>query len=158
MNLGLADGINVLRMLGHRHILNSLTPGHKTAFLTVLVIATNVVGNVLLSMGMKQLGPIVSVSPLAYVHVLLNPWTILGILILIAWMVLDLALLSRADLTFVLPITASAYVLIAISGHYFFGEPAGWIRWVAIGIISIGAALAGETPSKTTTAPPGDLL
>ena len=144
--------------MAKRLLIPSLRSGHKTAILTGLVIVTNVAGNVLLSRGMKQVGPIVSASPTAYAHAFLNVWTILGVLILISWMILDLALLSRADLTFVLPVTASAYCLIALTGHFLFGEPASAIRWIAVAIITIGAALAGETPSKTTTAPPGDIL
>ncbi len=136
----------------------TLSEGHKTAVLTAAVIVTNVVGNVMLSHGMQQIGPTLSFSPIAYAHVVLNPWAVLGVIVLATWMVLNLALLSRADLTFVLPMTASAYVLIAIVGHFWLGEPAGVIRWTAIGFISIGAALAGETPPKTTDAPPEDLL
>ncbi len=73
------------------------------------------VGNVLLSHGMRQVGKIVSASPLDYVCAFANPWAVLGVLVLIFWMIGDLALLSRADLSFVLPITASSYVLIAIA-------------------------------------------
>jgi len=131
---------------------------HKTAILTVLVVATNVFGNVILSHGMQQVGPIISVSPLDYLRAFVNPWTLCGVLILCSWMILDLALLSRADLTFVLPMTASAYVLIAVAGRFLFGEQTKLTHWIAIGIISMGAALAGETPPKTTEDPPGDLL
>lgn len=138
--------------------LAGLSEGHKTAVLTAAVIVTNVVGNVMLSHGMQQIGPTLSFSPIAYAHVVFNPWAMVGVFILASWMVLNLALLSRADLTFVLPMTASAYVLIALVGHFWLGEPAGAIRWLAIAVISIGAALAGETPPKTTEAPPEDLL
>ena len=131
---------------------------HKTAVLTVAVIITNVVGNLMLSRGMQHIGASFSAAPLAYVRGVLSPWTLAGVVILCSWMVLDLALLSRADLTFVLPMTASAYVLIAIAGHVFFREQAGLTRWIAIGLITAGAALAGETPPKTTEAPPEEIL
>src|SRR5690242_14058232 len=90
-------------------------PGHarKSQLLILIVIVTNVLGNVSLSHGMKQVGPIISASPLDYLRALENPWTLLGIAILVIWMLTDLALLSRADLSFVLPVTASAYVLVA---------------------------------------------
>jgi len=90
----------------------------KTQILVALVVVTNVLGNVFLSLGMHQVGRIVSFSPMEYLRALANPSAVVGILILIVWMLSDLALLSRADLSFVLPVTASAYVLVALVGHF----------------------------------------
>jgi drug/metabolite transporter (DMT)-like permease len=67
-------------------------------------------------------------------------------------MISDLALLSRADLTFVLPVTASAYVFIAIAGHFLLGDHISWQRWLGIVVISLGVILAEETPSLTSAA------
>jgi drug/metabolite transporter (DMT)-like permease len=127
-------------------------PGHarKSQLLILIVIVTNVLGNVSLSHGMKQVGPIVSASPLDYLRALENPWTLLGIAILVIWMLTDLALLSRADLSFVLPVTASAYVLVAISGHFLLHDHISWERWVGIVLITGGVILAEETPDRTT--------
>ncbi|HZP63089.1 MAG TPA: EamA family transporter [Terriglobales bacterium] len=127
---------------------------HKTRMLTLLVIATNVVGNIFLSRGMHQVGEIVSPSPLDYLDALANPWVIAGVCILVIWMLSDLALLSRADLSFVLPVTASAYVLIAIAGHFLLGDRISWERWLGIVIITIGVILAEETPARTTNGSP----
>src|SRR5712672_3405130 len=91
----------------------------KTQILVALVVVTNVLGNVFLSLGMHQVGRIVSFSPMEYLRALANPSAVVGIVILIVWMLSDLALLSRADLSFVLPVTASAYVLVALVGHFF---------------------------------------
>jgi len=123
---------------------------HKTRLLTLLVIGGNVVGNVLLSHGMRQVGKIVSASPLDYVRAFANPWALLGVLVLIFWMISDLALLSRADLSFVLPITASSYVLISIAGHFLLREQISSIHWAGIVVITLGVVLAQETPARTT--------
>jgi transporter family protein len=131
---------------------------HKTRLLTLVVIAANVVGNVALSRGMHQVGRIVSASPLDYARAFANPWTVAGVLILTLWMITDLALLSRADLSFVLPVTASAYVLIAIAGHFLLHDHVSGMRWLGIFIISVGAVLVGETPARTTEGPPEHLL
>lgn len=128
--------------------------GSKTQILVLLVIATNVLGNVSLSRGMHQVGRIVSASPLDYVRAFANPWTAAGICILIIWMLSDLALLSRADLSFVLPVTASAYVLVAIVGHFFLHDHISWERWLGILLITGGVILAEETPARTTKRPP----
>lgn len=122
----------------------------KTQILVLVVIVTNVLGNVSLSHGMKEVGPIISASPLDYVRALENPWTLLGISVLIVWMLTDLALLSRADLSFVLPITASAYVLVAIGGHFLLHDHVSWLRWTGIVLITLGVILAEDTPDRTT--------
>jgi drug/metabolite transporter (DMT)-like permease len=130
----------------------------KTQTLVAMVVATNVVGNVMLSRGMHQVGRIVSASPLDYLKAFANPWTVLGICILVVWMLTDLALLSRADLSFVLPVTASAYVLVAIVGHFFLHDHISWERWMGILLITGGVILAEETPARTTKGPPEHLL
>ena len=130
--------------------------GHarKTQVLVLVVIVTNVLGNVSLSRGMHQVGRIVSASPLDYLRAFANPWTIVGICVLVVWMLTDLALLSRADLSFVLPVTASAYVLVAIGGHFILHDHISWERWTGIALITFGVILAEETPDRTTKAPP----
>ncbi len=74
------------------------TDVQKTRVLVLLVIATNVLGNVSLSRGMHEVGRIVSASPFDYLRAFANPWTLIGICVLVIWMLSDLALLSRADL------------------------------------------------------------
>jgi drug/metabolite transporter (DMT)-like permease len=135
-------------------------PGHarKTQILVLVVIITNVLGNVSLSRGMHQVGRIVSASPLDYLKAFANPWTMLGICILVIWMLSDLALLSRADLSFVLPVTASAYVLVAIGGHFILHDHISRARWIGIILITLGVILAEETPDRTTKGPPEKLL
>jgi len=130
----------------------------KTQLLVLIVVVSNVIGNVSLSHGMHQVGRIVSASPLDYVKAFANPWTVVGICILTIWMLSDLALLSRADLSFVLPVTASAYVLVAILGHFVLHDRISWERWLGILLITGGVILAEETPSRTTKGPPEHLL
>jgi drug/metabolite transporter (DMT)-like permease len=130
----------------------------KTRILVFMVIVTNVLGNVSLSHGMHQVGRIISASPFDYLKAFVNPWALLGIFILTLWMLSDLALLSRADLSFVLPVTASAYVLVALGGHFLLHEHISLARWVGILLITGGVILAEETPARTTKGPPERLL
>ena len=132
----------------------SRTEVRKTRILVLLVIVTNVLGNVSLSRGMHQVGRIVSASPFDYLKAFANPYTLLGIFVLIGWILLDLALLSRADLSFVLPVTASAYVLVALGGHFLLHDHISWERWAGILLITGGVILAEETPARTTQGPP----
>jgi uncharacterized membrane protein len=130
----------------------------KTRILTAMVVISNVIGNVMLSVGMHEVGRIVSASPADYIKAFADPWTVAGVCILVIWMASDLALLSAADLSFVLPVTASAYVLIAIGGHFILHEHISLPRWIGILVITAGVILAEETPVRTTDGPPEHLL
>ncbi len=121
----------------------------KTRELTIAVIVTQVIGNVALSRGMHHIGNVVSLSPLPYLRAIANPWVAGGVVVLALWMISDLALLSRADLSYVLPVTAVSYVLIAISGHFLLAERITRTRWVGIIIITLGVMLVGRTPTRT---------
>jgi len=126
---------------------------HKTRLLTLFVIVANVAGNLALSRGMREVGRIVSASPLDYARAFANPWTVAGVGILTLWMVTDLALLSRADLSFVLPVTGTAYIPIALAAHFLLHDRISAMRWAGIVVISVGAVLVGETPARTTEGP-----
>ena len=63
------------------------------------------------------------------------------------------ALLSRADLSFVLPVTAIGNVLVALAAHFALGEEISPLRWLGIMAITFGVVLAERTPSRTTEAP-----
>ncbi len=121
----------------------------KTRELTLVVVVSQVIGNVALSYGMREVGSVVSFSPLPYLHAILNPWVAVGVLVLALWMLSDLALLSRADLSYVLPVTAISYVLIAVVGHFLLGERVTVLRWVGIVVITLGVMLVGKTPTRT---------
>ena len=56
-------------------------------------------------------------TPLAYITVLFQPWVALGVSLLILWMLSRMALLSWADLSYVLPVTSIGYVLVALAGR-----------------------------------------
>jgi drug/metabolite transporter (DMT)-like permease len=122
----------------------------KTRELTIAVIITQVIGNVALSRGMHNAGSVVSLSPLPYLHAILNPWVAGGVIILAFWMLSNLTLLSRADLSYVLPVTSISYVLIAILGHFFLNERVNVLRWIGIVVITFGVMIVGKTPTRTT--------
>jgi drug/metabolite transporter (DMT)-like permease len=61
-----------------------------------------------------------------------------------------MALLSWADLSFVLPVTSIGYVLTAIVGWTLLGEHIGPGRWAGTLLIMGGTALVGSTEVRTT--------
>lgn len=119
----------------------------KTRLVAVIVILSNVLGNFFLSRGMRS-----GETPDFFLAVLLNPWVMLGISLLILWMLSRMTLLSWADLTYVLPVTALGYVLTALMGKVFLGEHVSLGRWAGIALIVAGVSLVGGTPIRTTTA------
>jgi drug/metabolite transporter (DMT)-like permease len=126
----------------------------KSALFAVLAICTNAGGNFLLSRGMHVVGPTVGVSPLAYLSVLRNPFVDAGVACLAAWLLSQLSLLSWADLSYVLPITATAYALTAVAGWLGLGEHVSDSRWAGIFLITAGAILVGRTIPRTTPSHP----
>ena len=127
---------------------------YKTRFFTLLVVLTSVCGNFSLSWGMRQVGRLLTVSPLAYMRAVFNPWVALGISLLILWLFSHMALLSWADLSYVLPVTSIGYVLSALAGKLFLHEAISRWRWAGILLIVAGVALVARTAVGITgTAP-----
>ena len=124
--------------------------GGRTWALTAVVVLTQVFGNLFLTWGMKREQPVLGLSPVAYVETILTPYVFLGITLLILWMLARMALLSWADLSFVLPMTSIGYVLTAFVGKYFFGEHISWARWSGTLLIFAGTTLVGMTTPNTT--------
>jgi drug/metabolite transporter (DMT)-like permease len=99
---------------------------------------------------MHQLGDI-GYSPLALIGALFHPWVALGVALLILWTLSHMALLSWADLSYVLPVTAIGYILTALSGRFVLGEIVSPARWAGILLITAGVTLVGATDPSTTT-------
>ncbi len=108
----------------------------KTWLFVVLVVVSNTLGNFFLGIGVKQ----PSAGLLAS---LLNLWVIAGIALLIFWTLARMALLSWADLSFVLPVTAIGFVLNALLARIFLHETLSWERWAGTLLITAGTALTG---------------
>jgi hypothetical protein len=91
----------------------------KTRILAIVVVVTNVFGNVSLSWGMKHQGIALGFSFLAYMRLIFSPWILLGSALLLFWLVSRMTLLGWADLSYVLPATSVSYVLTGLAGWYF---------------------------------------
>lgn len=92
---------------------------------------------------MKHRTESLTLSPLSYVQAIFSPWVAAGILLLILWMLSRMALLSWADLSYVLPVTALGYVLNAFMGKLFLDEQITIARWAGTLLIVAGTALVG---------------
>jgi uncharacterized membrane protein len=114
------------------------------------VVLLNAAGNLSLTLGMKSLPEAVSVHPLAYIRAMFHPLVALGIVLLILWLLTRMALLSRADLSFVLPVTALGYILAAVLGRFFLNEAVDTRNWFGVFLIFFGTSFVGVTKPKTS--------
>ena len=121
----------------------------RTLLLVVLVIFFNALGNLSLAWGMKHVSEALGINPLSYLRAMLHPAVASGILLLILWLLTRMALLSWADLSFVLPLTSLGYVLAAVLGKMFLNEAVTPRHWIGTGLIFAGTLLVGSTQSKT---------
>jgi drug/metabolite transporter (DMT)-like permease len=127
-------------------------PPARIEVLVGLAVIFNVLGNFFLGLGMQEFGRVVSFSPLPYLAAFLNPWVGAGIAMMALWMIFQLSLLSRADLSFVLPVTSLTYVLTPIMSRIFLDEHVSVIRWAGIFLICLGVSAVGRTTPRTTPA------
>lgn len=114
------------------------------------VICLNALGNLSLAWGMKHSREAVSLNPLSFLRVMLDPAVEAGILLLILWLLSRMTLLSWADLSFVLPLTSLGYVLAAVFGKVFLNETVTGAHWIGTGLIFLGTTIVGTTDSKTS--------
>ena len=109
----------------------------------------NAIGNLSLAWGMKHVGQALAWNPLGYVHAMVNPFVAIGIALLIMWLLTRMALLSWADLSFVLPLTGVGYILAAVFGKLFLNESVTAGHWLGTLLIFAGTALVGTTDHQT---------
>ena len=125
----------------------------RTPLVLILAMLAQVIGNILLSKGMKQILP-GSPSTTSYLlgidyRVLGSHDVWLGVLLLIVFLFLFTALLSWADLSFVLPASSFGYVLNVALAHYLLLEPVSVARWCGTALISVGVIMVSITGSRS---------
>lgn len=113
----------------------------------------NSFGNLSLAWGMKRL-PEMGANPLHYLRAMFDPFVAVGIAMLILWLLMRMALMSWADLTFAVPITALAYVMGAVLGKVFLHETVTAAQWSGTLFIFAGTALVGTTAQRTPAPSP----
>jgi len=107
-------------------------------------------GNLALAFGTKHFSESLALNPLSYLRAMLSPFVATGVAMLVLAMLLRMAVLGLADLSFVLPLTAIGYVFAALLGRFILHEQVSPQRWLGTALIFIGVAVVGSTPQNTT--------
>ncbi len=121
----------------------------KTFVLVLIAAVIGGTGHVMLSKGMRSVGDLTEAegSRLAAMigHAVSSPWLLLGVALQASFFFMYLTLLSRADVSQVLPMTALDYVVVALLAHAILAETVTPGRWAGIGLIAAGVFLVSRT-------------
>ncbi len=126
----------------------------KTYLLIVVMVIAGPLGNVLLGKGMKRIGGFSVWPPSQLLHTGLKIFATgeiwLGIASLITFFVAYMVALSRADYSFVQPVSSLAYGVVAFLGYWLLGERLSLLHWAGIAVICSGVFVVGRTNPRTT--------
>lgn len=116
----------------------------KTFLLFCSLIAGSSLGEILSAKGMQQIGDI-SFRPRKLVSAILrmvrNPYLIAGVICMAVSFFSFISLLSYADLSFVVPLTAVSYITNTLGARFFLDERISKERWMGTLLVAFGVAL-----------------
>ena len=121
----------------------------KTILMVVVAVTIGGAGHVMLAKAMRPVGDLTE-APAGRVggmvgRALANPWLVAGVTLQALFFFMYLTLLSRADVSQILPMTALDYIVVAVLAQVFLAEPVTGARWAGIALIVIGVALVSRT-------------
>ena len=121
----------------------------KTLVLVLIAGLLGGTGHVMLSKGMKTIGDLTEAetSRLGGMvrRVVTNPWVLIGVALQASFFFMYLTLLSRADVSKILPMTAFDYIVVALLAQLLLAEAVTAARWTGIGFIVLGVFLVSRT-------------
>ena len=121
----------------------------KTLLLVVVAVVLCGTGHVMLAKGIRPVGDLTE-PPSGRLggmvaRVLSSQWVIVGVALQAMFFFMYLTLLSRTDVSQLLPMTALDYVVVALLAQWVLGEVVTPARWAGIGLIAVGVALVSRT-------------
>jgi drug/metabolite transporter (DMT)-like permease len=127
----------------------------------VAMIGASIAGGlsqVLMRRGMQQVGSLETWAPLellAYFwRALCNPWVIAGTLMSAVFYFAFLAVLSWAEVSVALPLTALEYIIVAVLGISLLREAIPPLRWAGIVLVAAGVVLISLAGGAAQSARP----
>ena len=125
----------------------------QTYLLLLLFIVLKALGNLALAWGTKHFPQHLAGNPALYLLAMLEPFVAAGVAMQMLALLTSMALLSRADLSFVLPVTAIGYVLSTLLGILVLSEKVTIAGWAGTLLIFVGAAIVGWSPERRVSEP-----
>jgi len=126
----------------------------KTYILLAMLICFGPVGDLLMSKGMRGIGTAASWAPSALLHhgflILTSPMIWLGTFFLIGFFISYTTVLSWADYSYIQPVSALNYGIVAVLGRLILAETVTPLRWAGIVVVCAGVLIIGYTPPRTT--------
>lgn len=121
----------------------------KTLILVLIAAVIGGTGHTMLAKGMKSVGDLTEAPTHRLggmvARALGSPWLLAGVALQATFFALYLTLLSRADVSQVLPMMAIDYIVVALLASALLGEAVTSARWAGIGLIVVGVALVSRT-------------
>lgn len=120
----------------------------KTLVLVMIAAVLGGTGHVMLSKGMKTVGDLTE-APTGRLagmvaRAVSNPWLLLGVALQASFFFLYLTLLSRADVSQVLPMTAMDYVVVTLLAQVVLAEVVTPGRWLGVALIVLGVFMVSR--------------
>jgi drug/metabolite transporter (DMT)-like permease len=122
----------------------------------ILTVLLRPFGNLSLAFGMKHFPRVLALNPVPYVLAFANPFVTAGIIMLVLSLLTRMALMSIADLSVILPLTAVGYIFSTFLGSVFLGEHVSAQHWLGTVLVFLGVALVSSTSFRTTFGPQQD--
>jgi uncharacterized membrane protein len=125
-----------------------MTPMMLTLILILIPTVTGVAGQLLLKVGMSQLGALeisIAAIPSLIMRIILSPYIIVGLAIYFGGVFFWLLALNRADLSYVYPFASLSYVLITLASWLLLHEAVPPLRWIGLVVICIGVMLVARS-------------
>lgn len=121
----------------------------KTLVLVLIASLVGGTGHVMLAKGMKTIGDMTEASSHRLGGMIgrtvSNPWVLLGVTLQASFFAMYLMLLSRAEVSQVLPMTAVDYIVVVFLAQLVLAEAVTPVRWIGVGLIAIGVLMVWRT-------------
>jgi len=117
----------------------------RTAFFVFLVVTTGTLGEISLTHAMKRIGEVHQFTPMAVLRAMgrafQQGWMWLAFALMALSFFAMLELLTREDVSFVIPATAASYAVGALGAKFLLHEQVSRTRWLGVLLVSFGVAL-----------------
>jgi len=108
-------------------------------FLMVFIQTVAMVGGqVLLKLGMQDVGHLTFTWNSIFRQIVLNGWMWIAVVVLVAASLFWLYLLKVYPLSLIYPLTSVGFALSMLAGMLIFHESVDWVQWVGAGLIMVG--------------------